>query len=180
MIQKWISNQRIAILLSFNKHLKCILTTIFEIYITIFWSRIQDVWNLIQDQTNFIRNEKMQLNLGIILMALLFCCVSSCPGSRRRRPGMYTAKLHTKYISPKIVQCSGITYLNLDSSGSNLNTNTRESETNNPLPPPNPVVTQPKIPCCPIFDHKVRKFKLSLIWWEIKRIILETKHAVTY
>ena len=39
--------------------------------------------------------------------------------------------------------------MNLDSSGLNPNTNTRESETNNPLPPPNPVVTQPKIPCCP-------------------------------
>ena len=34
---------------------------------------------------------------------------------------MYTAMLYTIYISPKIVQCSGITYLNLDSSGSNPN-----------------------------------------------------------
>ena len=80
-----------------NKNLKCIPTTIFEICITIFWSKIQIVWNLIQDQTNYIRNKEMQLNFGIILMALLFCCVNSCPGSRRR-PGMYTAMLDTKYI----------------------------------------------------------------------------------
>ena len=91
----------------------------------------------------------MQLNFGIILMALLFCCVNSCPGSRRR-PGMYTAMLYTIYISPKIVQCSGITYLNLDSSGSNPNE--RGLETDNATPPPKPVVTQPKIPCCPSTD----------------------------